>query len=249
MRLLIADDDWSLVESLKNNLRAYFVVDTVHSGRDATYQVQVVDYDVVVLDTTLPDISGVDACRTIRDSGVRVPILMSSSEDNINLKISCLDNGADAYITKPINISELCAILRALIRKGQDEHTLRYLESKELSLDLLSRTASWDNQEINLRRKEFDVLEYLLRNKGKIITKSCLLNHIWEWGVDIESNTLEVHIRNIRSKIDRKYGKKIIVTVYGVGYKVCHVIVLFVTCLILIKPLICKCAEYTLSSC
>lgn len=220
MRLLLVDDDKDLLEFLANKLKNDFIIDTATSGESASYLLQVNSYDAIVLDKNLPDMDGVEICKTARDSQIYFPILILTAEIEVDSKVHCLNYGADDYLTKPFNYKELYARINSLIRRNSVFTSSQDASIEDLIIDFDNKTITRSGQSIFLRRKEFDLLHYLVINKGRVISKESLLDHIWDQGIDVSSNTLEVHIKYLRDKVDKPFEKKLIKTVHNFGYKI-----------------------------
>lgn len=222
MRVLLVHSEHHFTGKYKEELDDLYVLDVANNGEDGAFMSHVNDYDAIVIDSELPDVSCLDVCRKTRQKNVRVPILMLLNSGDLDLKISSLDFGADAVLTKPISTEEIKAYLRSLIKRylSAGNNVADTLKAQNLELNYFTKKVFRAGKEIKLRRKEFDVLEYLLLNKGKVVTKEMLLEKVWDDGICVRSNTLEVHIKSLRDKIDRNYENKIIKTVYGFGYKI-----------------------------
>lgn len=218
MRILIVEDHKDIAESIKEELRPTYAVDICTTGRDGSYQARTNEYDLIILDITLPDISGIDVCHQIRADGITTPILMLTGEAEVESKVIALDTGADDYLTKPFNFDELSARIRALMRRAQDAMTSNKITVDDLILDTAQRTVTRGHKIIKLRRKEFDLLEYMMRNAGKVLTRSMILEHVWDNNVDFFTNAIDVHVKYLRDQIDRPFKKKLIKTVHGLGY-------------------------------
>jgi len=220
MRVLLIEDDREVAENIKDEIEKHYIVDVAYSGHDGSYLSQVNDYDAMVVDMALSDISGIELCRMTRAANINTPILMLAQTNDVSPKVSSLDSGADDCMSKPLSSPELLARLRALTRRQPLIAHSNMLCVGDLCLDLVTRTARRANITINLRRKEFDLLEYLMINKNRVVSKELILDHVWEQGIDVGSNTIEVHIRTLRRKVDRPFGKKSIKTFYNFGYKI-----------------------------
>ncbi len=220
MRLLIIKDDNYLLKDVIDEAEKNYIVDVASSGSDGAYLSQVNDYDVMVIDSVLPDIDGEEVCRMTRNADVKTPIMVLSGSNEPSHKARSLDAGADVTIPKPVNVDEFMAQLRALARRNG---TLRYeniIRVGKVEIDFKKKQTYVNNKPINLRRKEFDLLEYLLLNKGRIVSKEEILEHVWDQGIYVFSNTVEVHIRSLRGRLNKYVGKKFIKTVRGFGYKI-----------------------------
>lgn len=218
MRILVIDDEKDVAESIKDSLHDSYIVDIVHSGNDAIYQACVNDYDLLILDYVLTDIDGTEVCTELRKAAIKTPILFLTGKYTIRDKVKALDSGADDYLTKPFSAKELRARIRALLRRSSHSYSQDTIMCDALSIDTIHRKVSYDAHSIRLRKKGFDLLEYLARNKNRVLTRSMILEHVWEDGIEEISNTVDVHIKYLRDKIDRPYGNEFIKTVHGLGY-------------------------------
>ncbi len=217
MRLLVVDDDTTITSALQNLLKRTYSVDTSFTATDALYRIQINSYDAIVLDMNLPDMSGTEVCHALRSQGISIPILMLTGLGEIDHKVLALDSGADDYLTKPFSSEELEARLRALMRRPS-EVVSNVLVLEDLQLDTVHRTVYRAGNLLTLRKKEFELLEYLLRNKNRAVTRTMILEHVWDDSADPYSNTVDVHIKYIRDRVDKGYIHKLIHTVSGVGY-------------------------------
>ncbi|MBB6486823.1 response regulator transcription factor [Rhizobium lusitanum] len=216
MRLLVVEDDDVLLDGLKVGLElAGFTVDTVTTVADARSALEHVRFDAVVLDVMLPDGTGLDLLRYVRDRRDRVPVLLLTAKDATADKISGLDAGADDYLGKPFDLDEVAARLRAIIRRGEGRAE-GILESQGVTLDPARMEARKDGGIIPLSRREFAIINALMQNPGMIFSKSVLEEKLYGWQEDVESNTIEVHVHKLRAKL----GTTFIETVRGVGYRV-----------------------------
>lgn len=220
MRILIIEDNKSIAKTIRHVLKSYYAVDLAHGGKDGLNHAQATQYDVILLDLNLPDIGGEDVCKTIRKLKIDTPIIIISGKDQIADKISLLDMGADDYITKPFNLEELRARINVALRHPPNIMSSGVLNINDLALNPSARTVNRHNKNIELRRKEFDLLEYLMRNKGQTLTRTMILEHIWDMNENLWANVVDVHIKHLRDKIDRPVGSNLIKTVHGVGYKI-----------------------------
>ncbi len=223
MKLLCIEDNADLVESLRHFLAAGSSITHAASGRDGLRLAGQRHYDTVILDLGLPDMPGLEVCRALRGSDTDVPILILSGVKDSGTKVSLFQAGADDYITKPFTIAELRARIFALLKRANpDKHRedLCMLKVGSLTLDPLSRQVKRSGKPISLRRKEFDILEYLMRNSDKIVTRSMIMDNVWESGSSSWDSTINVHIKRVRDKVDRPYRRKFIKTAYGLGYTI-----------------------------
>jgi two-component system copper resistance phosphate regulon response regulator CusR len=218
MRILLVEDDSSIVEALTEKLGSHYIVDFATTGEKGLYKAQINPYDLIILDLNLPDTNGIALCRLIRANAVRSPILALTAEDNINTKVTMLDAGADDYLTKPFSGHELTARIRALLRRQSQTATVNRLEVDDLILDPVRRIAVRGKILLPLRRKEFDLLEYMVRNSNKTLRRETLLHHVWSDDSNSYSNLVDAHIKTLRDRVDKPFTKKLIRTVYGIGY-------------------------------
>jgi DNA-binding response OmpR family regulator len=217
MRILLVEDRTDTTTNILEEVNKYSIVDVAYSGNEGAYMSQVNDYDVILLDSELPDMDGSDLCKLVRTSNVDSPILFLSDKDDLEYKIHSLDSGADCYLRKPVNSEELNAQIRVLTRKS-DRQSITTI--KGLAIDLRNREVRYKSICVSLRRKEYEILEYLVINAGYTVSKEKLLEHVWDIGVDVVSNTLEVHIRNLRDKLQPYLGRSFIRTISGFGYRI-----------------------------
>jgi two-component system OmpR family response regulator len=223
MRVLVVEDEVSLAETIKDGLLAAgFAVDLVHNGVDGLWQATETPhgaYDVVVLDIMLPALSGYEVCRQLRAKGVWTPILMLTAKDGEYDQADALDLGADDYLTKPFSFVVLIARLRALIRRGAPERPA-VLAAGDLTLDPSERRVARSGQPIAVTPREFAMLEFLMRHPGQAMTKTAILENVWDAHFSGDPNIVEVYIGYLRKKIDHPYGRAAIETVRGAGYRI-----------------------------
>lgn len=219
MKILLIEDEKQFAKLLKRQLRSEYAVDLAFSAEEALYHVKEYEYDVIILDIGLPDKDGITLCRELREKGIKAPILMLTGEFAVAKKIEALDSGADDYLVKPFDMAELQARVRALLRRKSQHVRTSTLKVGDLTINIIDKTVTRQAKEITLQRKEFQILEYFMRNPGKLITRDTLLEHIWDSDVDSVANVVDVHIKYLRDRIDKPFSKKIIKTIYGLGYK------------------------------
>jgi DNA-binding response OmpR family regulator len=219
MRLLVIDDFSYINKTLAAGLKRYYAVDIVHSGKEGIYEAMVNSYDLIIVGIVLSDMSGIEACRRIRAEQVKVPLIFLSDRFHHQAVIEALDAGADDFLTHSLDLSTLIALIRARLRRHQ-HHSSNLLIIDSLELDTARRTVLRAGQPINLRRKEFDLLEYLMRNAGRVLTREMILEHVWDRDVDLFTNAVDVHIKTLRDRIDKPFSTKLIQTVHGLGYKI-----------------------------
>ncbi len=220
MRILLVEDDRSLQRTLVRLFKTQnFAVDATAFGKEASFLAKTNDYDVVVLDIMLPDIDGYEVCRQIRKEGVKTPVMMLTALDDVGNKIKGLDTGADDYLPKPFHAGELLARVRALARRLSDEKT-SVLQLSDLELDASARKAFRGGKDLKLSAKEFALLEYLLMNRKRIVTRGEMAEHVWDLNFDPRSNVIDAFIKLLRKKVDAGHKLKLIRTVRGIGYTI-----------------------------
>ncbi len=195
-----------------------YAVDVVDTGDDALWAANEFELDAVVLDAMIPAPDGYEVCRRLRRDGRWMPILMLTARDSVADRVTGLDAGADDYLIKPFAFDELFARLRALVRREPVERPTR-LESDGLVLDPAAKTVTVDGERVDLSAKEFALLELFLRHPGEVLTRSRILDHVWDFAYDGGSNVVDVYVRYLREKIDRRFGRDWIETVRGHGYR------------------------------
>ena len=220
MRILFAEDEPTLREFVTRGLtEAGYAVDAFADGEEAWLAASTVSYDVAILDVNLPGIDGFELCRRIRSTPAEGPaILFLTARDAIDDRVTGLDLGAEDYLVKPFAFAELLARIRSLLRRGPG--TPAVLAVGDLVLDPSARKVSVAGSPINLTAKEFAVLEYLMRNAGRVVTKAMIAEHVWNFDLGAESNFIEVYIYALRKKIDAPYGRQLIQTMRGAGYRI-----------------------------
>ena len=219
MRVLMVEDEVRLAETVSRGLRAEgFVVDTVHDGAEGLAEAQVRDYDVVVLDIMLPSMNGYDVCRELRRAGVWVPILMLTAKDGEYDEADAFDLGADDYLTKPFSFVVLVARLRALVRRGAPERP-SVLTAGDLTLDPATRVVRRGKTDITLTPREFGLLHFLMRHPGEVVSKTEIVQSVWDMNYDGDENVVEVYVGYLRRKIDQPFGTTTIQTMRGAGYR------------------------------
>lgn len=220
MRLLLVEDDSQLTESLTEVLEAqHYVVDTVKDGESGWCQMQLMDYDLTLLDVTLPYLDGIQLCQRIRSRGYELPVLMLTARDTSQDKVRGLDSGADAYIVKPFDLSELLAQIRALLRRGSAQSPTA-LTWEKLSLDPTTYEVSYNKQALRLTPKEFSILELLMRNGRRVLSRPFILESLWSMKSPPDEETVKAHIKSLRNKLKvAGASKTLIETVHGVGYR------------------------------
>ena len=219
MRVLLVEDEVRLAENVRRGLAAEgFVVEVVHDGADGLFDAEVNDYDVVVLDIMLPGLNGYEVCRRMRSAGIWTPVLMLTAKDGEYDQADALDLGADDYLTKPFSFLILVARLRALVRRGAPARPA-VLAAGDLTLDPATRRVRRDGVEIALTPREFGLLHYLLRHRGDVVSKTDILESVWDANYPGDDNVVEVYVGYLRRKIDQPFSRHAIETVRGAGYR------------------------------
>lgn len=223
MKLLCIEDNVELVESLKQFLTSGANVDCAHTGEDGLSLAAKNKYDAIILDLGLPDMAGLDVCLELRRTGIQTPILILSATQDSNTKVALFEAGTDDYLAKPFAVAELRARLFSLLKRGGFEAnsgSKQLLKVGNLTLDPLSQRVERSGKPIKLRRKEFEILEYLMRHRNSIVTRSMIMDSVWDSDSSSWSSTINVHIKRVRDKVDRPYKRKLIKTAYGLGYTI-----------------------------
>ncbi len=219
MRILVIEDDPNIADVMRRGLQEqHYSVDYSANGEEGEEMAQISDYDLIILDLMLPKKDGRAVCRDLREAGVVTPILMLTALDAVEEKISGLDAGADDYLTKPFHFGELLARVRSLIRR-QSDHRKSEILVGDLTLDTARRSVERAGRTIALTAKEFALLEYFVLNKGKVLTREAISEHVWDMNFDPQSNVIDSFVRFLRQKIDKEFDRPLIHTVRGVGYR------------------------------
>lgn len=221
MRVLIVEDELKIAKSLQKALQQEkYAVDIASDGDEGHAMATTEPYDVAIIDRMLPgSYNGVDIVKSMRTVKIHTPVLMLTALGTVNDRTTGLDSGADDYLVKPFAIDELLARVRALLRRPEEQQS-SVLSVGDLTLDTLKFEVRRDNKLIDLTSKEFSLLEYLLRNQGRPLSKDLIISHVWDFDADVLPNTVEVYIKYLRSKIDAPFKTKLIHTVRGFGYKI-----------------------------
>lgn len=221
MRVLVVEDEHKIARALKKALeQEHYAVDVSFDGDDGYAMATTEPYDVMVIDRMLPgDYDGIAIVKALREKGIKTPVLLLTALGRVEDKTLGLDSGADDYLVKPFALDELLARVRALLRRPNDVKPT-VLDADDLELDTANRKVKRGKTEIRLTSKEFGLLEYLLRNKNRPLSKDSIMQHVWDYDADILPNTIEVYIKYLRAKIDKPFGKGLIKTVRGFGYKI-----------------------------
>jgi DNA-binding response OmpR family regulator len=217
VRILVIEDDAKVATFIQTGLEQEgYAVDVLHQGNTAGEQARAVDYDAVVLDLMLPGRSGFQVMRDIRSRKASLPVIMLTAKNSLDERVAGLDAGADDYMSKPFALAELSARLRALLRRGSPRESV--LRVADLEMDTIRRTVRRAGSAIDLKPKEYALLEFLMRHIDRPLTRSLIIEHVWNIHFDSISNVVEVHINSLRNKIDRGFLVQLIHTVRGVGY-------------------------------
>ena len=220
MRILLVEDERRIADFISRGLSEQgYGVDVSGDGEEALQWVDVAAFDVIILDVMLPISDGIEVCRTLRLRGVRTPIIMLTARDTIEDRVRGLDSGADDYLVKPFAFAELLARVRALTRR-EPTAMGTILTLGDLTLDTTTRQVSRDERRIELTTKEFVLLEYLMRHPNQVLTRTMIAEHVWNYDFDNDSNVIDVHVRNLRRKIDDPFDTKLIGTIRGAGYRI-----------------------------
>ena len=218
MRLLVVEDEKKLNELITKKLeKEYYGVDSCFDGEEAVRYVEGTEYDAIILDIMLPKLDGFEVIKRIRAKKNKVPILLLTARDNIDDKVKGLDYGADDYLVKPFIFEELMARIRVLLRRNSGNAD-NVITIANLKIDLDAKTVFRDDLLIKLSGREYSILEYLIRNKGKILSRERIEDHIWNYDYEGGTNVIDVYIRYLRKKIDDNYTPKLIHTIRGLGY-------------------------------
>ena len=220
MRILVVEDEKNLndiiVKKLKNEK---YGVDSCFDGKDAIDYILATEYDVIILDIMLPKLNGFEVLKSIRNKNIKTPVLMLTAKDGIEDKVQGLDLGADDYLIKPFSFDELLARIRVLLRRNSTNNNANNIyKIANLTEDIDSRSVFRDDKSIKLSTREFTILEYLIRNKGKVLSRDSIEQHIWDYEYEGGTNVVDVYIRYLRKKIDDGYSPKLIYTIRNIGY-------------------------------
>lgn len=221
MKLLLIEDDKEAAKYLMKGLREQgYVVDHAGSGRDGLFMAASEKYDAMIVDRMVPEVDGVTIIKTLRASGNGTPAIMLTALDKVDERVQGLKAGADDYLAKPYSFTELMARLEAITRrKPGGQAAVTKLACGDLEMDLLTRTVRRGGKEIELQAREFALLEYLMRHSGTVVTRTMLLEHVWDYNFDPQTNVIDVHISRLRQKVDKGFDKSLIQTLRGAGYK------------------------------
>jgi heavy metal response regulator len=218
MRILVIEDHDKVAQFILKGLREeHFAVDHASTGTEGLSMARVGEYDAIVLDVMLPGLNGFDVVAQLRSKGVATPVLMLTAKTTVADRVQGLDAGADDYLVKPFAFAELLARIRALIRR-RERGMPAPLTAADLTLDLVSHEVSRGGQRIPLTSREYSVLEFLLRNRGRVVTRTSMIEHVWDMHFDSDTNLVDVYISHLRAKLDDPFPVQLIHTIRGVGY-------------------------------
>lgn len=219
MRLLVVEDDVKIASFVVQGLKQTgFAVDHAETGEDGLHLVLNEPYDAAIIDVMLPHLDGLTLIEKMRQQGVNTPVIILSARRSVDDRVKGLQSGSDDYLTKPFAFSELVARVQALIRRSSGSVEPTTLTIGDLSMDLLKREVIRLNRKIDLQPREFNLLEYLMRSSGRVVSKTMILEHVWDYNFDPQTNVVDVLICRLRNKIDRDFETKLIHTIRGVGY-------------------------------
>ena len=218
MRILVAEDEQNLNRLISEKLKKeHYSVDSCFNGRQALDYFAGAEYDAVVLDIMMPEMDGLEVLRRLRDKGDRTPVLLLTARDGVEDRVNGLDIGADDYMVKPFSFEELLARIRVMLRRSTNQ-VRNTISVGDLTIDCAARTACRGGKAISLSGKDFDILEYLMRNQGMVLSRDKIEQHIWNYDYEGGSNVVDVYIRYLRKKIDDGWEQKLIHTIRGAGY-------------------------------
>jgi len=219
MRILVLEDDDKISSFIVKGLKQHgFAVDHASDGEDGLLMMRAVSYDAAIVDILLPKLDGLSLIRQIRQNRIFTPILILSAKVTVDDRVAGLQAGGDDYLTKPFAFSELLARVQALIRRATHTAEPTTLSAADIAMDLVSRQVTRAGQKIELQSREFALLELLLRDPGKVVTKTMILEHIWDYSFDPQTNVVDVLVHRLRAKVDKEFPVKLIQTIRGVGY-------------------------------
>lgn len=218
MRILVVEDERKVASFLKKGLEEeYYTVDCAFDGEEALFMVSANEYDLILLDIMLPKVDGLEVLTRVRGKGITTPVLMLTAKDSVEDVVRGLDAGGDDYLTKPFAFAELLARVRALLRR-REQRTTAELRVADLVLDPITHKVSRGGRQIELTAKEYALLEYLMRNANRVVTRTMISEHVWDYHFDPMTNVIDVYVNHLRKKIDRDAAQRLIHTVRGVGY-------------------------------
>lgn len=220
-KILLVDDHVNTVQSIRKGMIENDIeVDIAYDGKTGSQLAKTGDYDVIISDIVMPEMTGIEFCKYLRDQGIATPVLLLSALDTTDMKITGLESGGDDYLTKPFEFKELLARVRALARRKRlaENYESGLIRIQDMTLDVKNKTVFRNGKKIDLTPKEFKLLEFLVVNKGKVVNKSDIIEHVWELDFDTGTNVVEVYISYLRGKIDKGHDIKLIQNRSGIGY-------------------------------
>ncbi len=221
MKALIVEDNEDIISFLRIGLKYEgFLVDVASDGEAALEKTRDCCYNLIILDLVIPKIDGKDCLKRLRNEGVQVPVIVLSAIHDQNTKAELLDYGADDYISKPFSMTELVARIKAILRRSKNTTSVEVIKVEDLVINPSTQEVFRQEKRINLRKKEFALLYYLAKNKGKVIKHTQILEAVWDFNSSLLSNTVGTHISSLRKKVDNKHERKLIQTIHGTGYKI-----------------------------
>lgn len=220
MKILLIEDDAESAKYLVKGLREQgYVVDHSANGKDGLFMATTEKYDAMIIDRMLPEVDGITIVQTLRASNNETPIILLTALEKVEERVKGLKSGADDYLAKPYSFTELMARLETITRRKTSEKAITKLTCGDLEMNLLTRMVTRGGKEIDLQAREFALLEYLMRNSGTVVTRTMLLEHVWDYNFDPQTNVIDVHISRLRQKVDKGFEKQLIQTLRGAGYK------------------------------
>jgi two-component system OmpR family response regulator len=219
MRILVIEDDASVLDYISKGLReSGFAVDQAADGRDGLYKASAESYDAMVVDRMLPGVDGLTIVRTLRGAENHTPALILSALGEVDDRVKGLRAGGDDYLVKPFAFAELLARIEALLRRKESAGPVTRLRVADLEMDLLSHKVTRSGKSLNLQPREFRLLEYLMKHAGQVVTRTMLLENVWDYHFDPQTNVIDVHISRLRQKLDKEFERPLLKTVRGAGY-------------------------------
>lgn len=219
MRILVIEDDKEVASYIAKGLQENgFAVDTAFDGREGLFLATGETYDAIILDRMLPVISGLSILQTLRDSDITTPVLMLSAMGEVNHRVEGLKAGSDDYMAKPFSITELITRIQVLLKRQSGHAQITEIKAGNLVLNLLSRQVTRDGKTIDLKPREYQLLEYFMRHQDQVVTRTMLFEHVWDYNFDPQTNVIDVHVSRLRKKIDGDFDENLLNTVRGAGY-------------------------------
>ena len=214
----IEDDEKAAAYMIKGLAESGYVVDHANNGRDGLFMATSGNFDIMIVDRMLPGLDGISVIQALRAAKIATPVLILSALGQVDDRVNGLRAGADDYLTKPFAFSELLARLEALLRRRSEQKAETHLHVGDLEMDLLARTVKRTGQQVDLQPREFRLLEYLMRHAGQVVTRTMLLESVWDYHFDPQTNVIDVHVSRLRQKIDKGFERPLLHTIRGAGY-------------------------------